>query len=95
MYSVSSFFTGKSFSAFQAGAYRGSTGRGSEAGVLLAAALGLQNFRHFVSGGIGSVPLEVAGNGEDGVAHADFGHAVRAADGGLLAGDVGHIGSFH
>ena len=24
------------------------------------------------------VPLETAGNGEDGVAHADFGHVARA-----------------
>ena len=62
--------------------------------MVLAAALSLQNFRHFVSGGIGSVPLEVAGNGEDGVAHAHFGHAVWAADGGLLAGGVGHVSSF-
>ena len=49
----------------------------------LAAALGLQDFRHFVGGGVGGVLLEVAGNGEDGVAHADFSHAVRAA---VLAG---------
>ena len=59
---------------------------------LLATALGLQNFRHFVGGGIGGILLEVAGNGEDGVAHANFGHAVRAAGRGedLLAGGVGH-----
>ena len=42
-----------------------------------------------VGGGVGGVLLEVAGNGEDGVAHADFSHAVRAAGGGL-AGGVGH-----
>ena len=60
----------------------------------LAAALGLQNFRHFVGGGVGGVLLEVAGNGEDGVAHTDFGHAVRAAGGLGLAGGVGHRLSF-
>ena len=53
---------------------------------LLATALGLQNFRHFVGGSGGGVPLEVARNGENGVAHAHLGHAVRAAGGGLLAG---------
>ena len=60
--------------------------------MLLAAALGLQNFRHFVGGGIGGILLEVAGNGEDGVAHANLGHTVRAAGRGedLLAGGVGH-----
>ena len=41
---------------------------------------------HFVGSGAGGIPLEVAGNGEDGVAHSHFGHAVRAAGGGLLAG---------
>ena len=40
------------------------------------------------------VPLEAAGNNGAGVAHADFGHAVRAAGGGLLAGGVGHRYSF-
>ena len=56
----------------------------SKAGMLLAAALGLQNFRHFHSGG---VTLEAARNGEDGVAHSDFGHTVQAAGGiDLLAG---------
>ena len=60
----------------------------------LAAALGLQDFRHFVGGGVGGVLLEVAGNGEDGVAHADFSHAVRAAGGLGLAGGVGHRRSF-
>ena len=64
-------------------------------GGMLAVAFGLQDFRHFVGSSVGGVPLEAAGNSEDGVAHADFGYAVRAADGGLLAGDIGHIGSFH
>ena len=60
--------------------------------MLLAAALGLQDFRHFVAGGVGGVPLVVAGNGEGGIAHIDFGHAVWAACGGvgLLAWGVGH-----
>ena len=43
-----------------------------------------------IGGGVGGVLLEVAGNGEDGVAHADFSHAVRAAGGSGLAGGVGH-----
>ena len=64
--------------------------RGSDAGGMLAAALDLQNFRHFVGGGVGGIPLEVAGNGEAGVAHSHFGHAVRAADGDLLAGVIYH-----
>ncbi len=56
----------------------------------LAGGLGLQDFRHFVGGGVGGVLLEVAGNGEDGVATAWLGHAVRAVvwGGDLLAGDV-------
>ena len=57
--------------------YFGSIGRKSGAWVVLAADLCLQDFRHFIGGGIYSVLLEVAGNGEDGVAHANFGHAVR------------------
>ena len=61
---------------------------------MLATVFGLQNFRHFVGGGVGGIPLEVAGNGEAGVAHSHFGHAVRAAGGGLLAGGVGHRYSF-
>ena len=49
--------------------------------------LGLQDFRHFVGSSVGGVPLEAAGNSEDGVAHADFGYAVRAGRGkNLLAG---------
>ena len=60
--------------------------------MLLATDLGLQNFRHFVGGGGCGVPLKVTGNGENSVAHSDFGHAVRAAGrgGDLLAGGVGH-----
>ena len=63
---------------------------------MLATVFGLQNFRHFVGGGVSGILLEVAGNGEDGVAHAHFGHAVRATGvgDGLLAGGVGHRYSF-
>ena len=50
------------------------------------AGLCLQNFRHFVGVCVGCVTPEVARNGADGVAHSHFGHAVRAAGGGLLAG---------
>lgn len=57
---------------------------------MLATALGLQDFRHFVGGGVGGVLLEVAGNGENGVAHAELRHTVRAAGGLGLAGGVGH-----
>lgn len=66
--------------------------RSSGGGVVLAAALGLQNFRRFVDGGDGYVPFEVAGNGERGVAHANLGCAVRAAGRGedLLAKGIGH-----
>ncbi len=42
----------------------------------LAGGLGLQDLRHFVGGG---VPLEVAGNGEAGVARAYLSHTVWAA----------------
>ena len=60
------------------------------------AGLCLQNFRNFVGVGVGCVTLEVAENGENGVAYSDFGHAVRAAGRGedLLAGGVGHRYSF-
>ena len=60
------------------------------------AGLCLQNFRHFVGVCVGCVTPEVARNGADGVAPADFGHAVRAAGrgGDLLAGGVGHRYSF-
>ena len=37
--------------------------------------------RHFVGGGGGSVFLEIAGHDKDGIAHADFRHAVGAAGG--------------
>ena len=61
--------------------------RRSDAGGMLAAAFSLQDFRHFVGSSVGGVPLEAAGNSEDGVAHADFGYAVRAGRGkNLLAG---------
>ena len=75
---------------FLCGDYRGCTDKRLCVGILLAAALGLQNFHHFVGGGVGGIPLEVAGNSEDGVAHTDFGHAVRAAGrgGDLLAGVI-------
>ncbi len=55
-----------------------------------------QDFYHFVGSDVGDVPLEVAGHGEDSVAHAYLGHAVRAAGrgGNFLAGDVDYIGSF-
>ena len=46
--------------------------------MLLAAALGLQDFCYFVGGG---VLFEVAENGEDGIAHMYFGHAVWTACG--------------
>ena len=39
---------------------------------MLAAAFGIQDFRHFVDGGAGGAPLEVTENGENGVAHAVF-----------------------
>ncbi|CAN4019672.1 hypothetical protein AJOOGB_AJOOGB_17465, partial [Dysosmobacter welbionis] len=38
-----------------------------------------QHFHHLVGCGIGCALLEEAGNGKDGVAHADFRHTVRAA----------------
>ena len=80
---------------FLSGDYRRCADKGLCVGMLLAAALGLQNSYHFVGGGVGGIPLEVAGNGEDGVAHANLGHAVRAAGGiDLFAGGVGHIRSF-
>ena len=51
--------------------------------MLLAAALGFQDFRHLASSG---VPLVVAGNGGNGISHAHLGHAIRAADGFSFAG---------
>ena len=53
-------------------------------------ALGFQNFHHFVVCGVGCVLLEVAGNGENCVAHADLGHAVGAAGGAGLADPFCH-----
>lgn len=47
-----------------------------------AAALVFQDFRHFAASG---VLLEMAENGEESAAHADFGHAVQAAG---SAGDL-------
>ena len=38
-----------------------------------------QHFHHLVGCGVGCALLEEAGNGKDGVAHADFRHTVRAA----------------
>ena len=38
-----------------------------------------QHFHHLVGCGVGCTLLEEAGNGKDGVAHADFRHTVRAA----------------
>lgn len=60
--------------------------------MLLAAALGLHNFCHFVVGDVDGVPFEVAGNGEDGVAHVNLGYAGRAAGrgGDLFAWGVDH-----
>ena len=37
--------------------------------------------RHFVGGGCGGVFLEIAGHDKDGIAHANFRHAVGAAGG--------------
>ena len=69
--------------------------RGSDAGGMLAAAFGLQAFRHFVGSSVGGVPLEAAENDENSVAYTGLGHAVWAAGGvDLLAGDVGHRYSF-
>ena len=62
---------------------------------MLAAAFGLQDFRHFVGSSVGGVTLEAAGNGEGDVAHADFGHAVWVADSvDLFTEGVGHRYSF-
>ena len=37
--------------------------------------------RHFVGGGGRGIFLEIAGHDKDGITHADFRHAVEAADG--------------
>lgn len=47
----------------------------------LAGGLGLQDFRHFVGGGVGGVPPEAAGHEKDGAARAYLSHVVRAAGG--------------
>ena len=50
--------------------------------------------RHFIGGGGHGVSLEITGHDNDGIAHADFSHAVEAADGsvvilfGLASGNV-------
>ena len=79
----------------EAGDYRKCTNGTLCALVLLRCAFSRQNLHPFISGGISSILLEVAGNGQDGVAHADLGHTVRAAGGtGILGGSIGHRVSF-
>ena len=95
MYSIISFFKNVKMTILQAGDYRKCTKCALCTLVLLRCAFSRQNLHHFISSGIGSILLEIAGNGQDGIAHANLGYAVRAAGGaGILGGSIGHRVSF-
>ena len=72
------------------------TNSGSFAVIMRRRAFSLQNLHHLVGGGIGCILLEITGNGKNGVAHADLGHAVRAArwDAIVFSGVICHRHSF-
>lgn len=75
-----------------AGDYRKCTKSDSYTAIMRCCVFGFQNPYHLISSCVGCILLKISGNGKDCIAHADFGHAIRAA--GWGAGLICHRHSF-